>query len=71
MHETVTIERIAWSLAEISKATGLSLGFLRNDVRRGALATRKFGRRILVLDKDLRTYLANGSGKNQEGNAAH
>jgi hypothetical protein len=61
MQENVTIQRIAWSLAEISEATGLSLGFLRNDVRRGALPVRKFGRRVLVLDQDLRAYLDKGS----------
>lgn len=61
MQENVTIQRIAWSLAEISEATGLSLGFLRNDVRRGALPVREFGRRVLVLDQDLRAYLDKGS----------
>jgi excisionase family DNA binding protein len=57
MHETVTSQRIAWSVAEISKATGLSVGFLRNDVRRGVLKIKKFGRRVLVLDEELRRYL--------------
>lgn len=63
MQGNVTTQRIAWSLAEISDATGLSLGFLRNDIRRGSLPIRKFGRRILVLDEDLKTYLSNGSSK--------
>lgn len=66
MQENVTIRGVAWSLAEISEATGLSIGFLRNDVRRGALPTRKFGRRVLVLDEDLRSYLIQGSTKNEE-----
>jgi hypothetical protein len=61
MQENATIQRVAWSLGEISEATGLSLGFLRNDVRRGALPTRKFGRRVLVLDQDLKAYLETGS----------
>lgn len=63
MQTNVTAQRIAWSLREISDATGLSLGFLRNDVRRGTLPIRKFGRRVLVLDDDLKTYLSKGSGK--------
>lgn len=58
---TTSIQRIAWSLAEISKQTGLSLGFLRNEVRAERLPVRKFGRRVLVLDDDLRAYLARGS----------
>lgn len=53
--------RIAWSLADIAKQTGLSLGFLRNEVRGTRLPVRKFGRRVLVLDEDLRRYLAEGS----------
>lgn len=61
MQGNVTTQRIAWSLAEISEATGLSLGFLRNEVRRGTLPIKKFGRRVLVLEEDLRNYLAEGS----------
>jgi len=64
MRETVTSAKVAWSLADISKATGLSMGFLRNDARRGALRTRKFGRRVLVRDEDLREYLNEGSSAN-------
>ncbi len=61
MQQNVTLQRIAWSLADISKQTGLSLGFLRNEVRAARLPVRKFGRRVLVLDDDLRRYLAEGS----------
>ena len=57
MEQNITKERIALSLGDISEATGLSIGFLRNDVRRGALHIKKFGRRVLVLDADLRAYL--------------
>ncbi len=56
-----TQQRIAWSLIEIAKQTGLSLGFLRNEVRAGRLPVRRFGRRVLVLDEDLRRYLTEGS----------
>lgn len=59
--ESVTNQKIAWSLADISESTGLSIGFLRNDVRRGALVVRRFGRRVLVLEEDLKEYLIKGS----------
>jgi excisionase family DNA binding protein len=64
-------QRIAWSLAEISESTGLSLGFLRNDVRRGALPIKRFGRRVLVLKEDLENYLTKGSQRGicEEGEA--
>ncbi len=58
---TTSTQRAAWSLAEIATQTGLSLGFLRNEVRVARLPVRKFGRRVLVLDEDLRRYLTEGS----------
>ncbi len=61
--QTQTQERIAWSLADISKQTGLSLGYLRNEVRAKRLPIKKFGRRVLVLTNDLQTYLETGSGQ--------
>ena len=57
----ITQERLAWSLKDISKNTGLSMGFLRNEVRAKRLLIKKFGRRVLVLDSDLKSYLENGS----------
>lgn len=65
MDTPATTSRIAWSIAEIADVTGLSIGFLRNDVRRGALQVKKFGRRVLVLDSDLRAYLNQGSGRHE------
>ncbi len=63
MEVSVTSQKFAWSIAEISEATGLSVGFLRNEVRRGALPIKKFGRRVLVLATDLNDYLSRGSGQ--------
>jgi len=60
--ETYTVsQRMAWGLGEISEFTGLSLAFLRNEVRSGRLPIRRFGRRVLVKDEDLRAYLDLGS----------
>ncbi len=56
-----TSDRVAWSLAEISEQTGLSIGYLRNELRGGRLPVKRFGRRILVLEQDLREYLSRGS----------
>ena len=66
MQSNSTTERVAWSLREIANATGLSLGFLRNEVRRGVLRVKRFGRRVLVLDEDLKVYLSEGSHKEDE-----
>jgi hypothetical protein len=70
MHEHTTSQRVAWSLAEIAESMNLSIGFLRNEVRHGRLNVKKFGRRTLVLDEELRRYLAEGSPKESESEAA-
>ncbi|HYN26375.1 MAG TPA: helix-turn-helix domain-containing protein [Pyrinomonadaceae bacterium] len=56
-----TLQRLAWGLSEVSECTGLSVAFLRAELRAGRLPVRRFGRRVLVRDEDLKTYLSNGS----------
>jgi hypothetical protein len=51
-------ERRAYALAEMSYQTGLSIGFLKLEIRRGELRARYFGRRVLVLREDWESYLA-------------
>ena len=57
--------RMAWGLGEISECTGLSLGFLRAEVRAGRLPVRRFGRRVLVKNEDLEAYLERGSERSK------
>ena len=54
-------QRRTWSVQEIANITGLSKNFLRYEIRRENLPVRKFGRRVMVLNKDLEFYLENGS----------
>jgi excisionase family DNA binding protein len=63
-----TSQRLAWGLKEVSELTSLSVGFLRNEVRAGRLPIRRFGRRVLVRNEDLRVYLSRGSTHESEGN---
>ena len=56
-----TLQRLAWGLSEVSESTGLSVAFLRTEVRAGHLPVRRFGRRVLVRDEDLKNYLWRGS----------
>ena len=68
MDTSITSSKIAWSVLEISKATGLSAPFLRREIKSGVLPTKKFGRRILILDSALQAYLNKGSeGNKQQG----
>jgi excisionase family DNA binding protein len=50
-------ERIALSLAECARVTGLSVGKLRALARSGQLKTFRAGRRILVRPSDLEAAL--------------
>jgi excisionase family DNA binding protein len=68
MEELTTLRRMAWGLGEVAEFTGLSLAFLRNEVRAGRLPVRRFGRRVLVRDEDLKTYLEKGSDGNHRQN---
>ena len=61
MEDVVQQTRLAWALGEIAECTGLSLAFLRSEVRAGRLPVRRFGRRVLVKDDDLQVYLDLGS----------
>jgi excisionase family DNA binding protein len=56
-------ERIAWSVSEVSGRTGLSQAFVRKVIKSGKLRAKRAGRRVLVLDRDLRRYLGGGKTK--------
>jgi excisionase family DNA binding protein len=52
-----SVTRLGWSVAELSAALGVSKGFLRKEIRAGALPVRRLGRRVLVLNEDVQGYL--------------
>ena len=62
-----TLPRLAWGLHEVSECTGLSVAFLRAKVRAGRLPVRRFGRRVLIRDEDLKAYLERGSLRQPKG----
>jgi hypothetical protein len=51
-------ERLAWRLFQLASMLGVSVGFLRNEIRRGALVASKCSRAVIVLETDLQAYLA-------------
>ncbi|HLL76228.1 MAG TPA: excisionase family DNA-binding protein [Pyrinomonadaceae bacterium] len=51
-------QRLAWSVAAIEEATGLSQPFIRLKIHTGELPAKRVGRRVLVMDDDLRAFLA-------------
>lgn len=61
-HEnTQNNEKLAFSIKEMSNLTGLSQGFLRNEILNRRLTISRFGRRVLILREDLEKYLRNRS----------
>lgn len=50
-------DKVAWRLGGLASSLGTSVGFLRNEIRRGALIARKCGRTVIVLESDLQAYL--------------
>lgn len=64
--ETVSQNKLAWTLKEVSEATGLSLPFLRKEVKDLRLIAKRFGRRVVILESDLKNYLLQGSIGNQK-----
>lgn len=51
------IVKLAWRLDEAAAATGLSIQFLRKEVRANKLKTQRLGRCVVILDKELKRYL--------------
>jgi excisionase family DNA binding protein len=49
--------RVAHSIAEVCAATGLGRDGVYNAINAGRLTARKFGRRTVILDHDLRAFL--------------
>jgi excisionase family DNA binding protein len=55
---TEPITRLSWRLDEASRATGLSVNFLRKEIEAGELRSIKRGRCVILLDSDLKEYLS-------------
>jgi excisionase family DNA binding protein len=51
-------DKLAYSLKELASSLGVSVGFLRIEVRRGVLSTIRLGRRIVVPTDLAHRYLA-------------
>lgn len=50
--------RMAWSLADLARELSVSVPFLRLELKRGRLKGARLGRRVVILDEEVRRYLA-------------
>ncbi len=57
---SVTLDKIGFSVEEISSQTSLSKAYLRQKIREEWLKATYFGRRVVILRDDLIAFLKNG-----------
>jgi hypothetical protein len=50
--------KLGWTLADLAQSLSVSVPFLRLEVKRGRLRAAHLGRRVVVLDSEVRDYLA-------------
>jgi excisionase family DNA binding protein len=50
--------RLAYSIADVTKITGVGRSFIYEEIKVGRLPVRKAGRRTLIFEADLKAWLA-------------
>ena len=68
MQETITQNKMAYSIEQISAQTSLSKAFLRLEIKRGNLKAVRPGnsRRVIITAKSLEDYLNEGENDGQK-----
>ncbi len=59
--ETQSPPKLGWTLDELARSLSVSVPFIRLEVKRGRLKAAHLGRRVVVLDTEVRRYLAQAS----------
>ena len=57
MHLPLNSSRLTWRIEEIARDTGLSIPFIRKEIRERHLIAKKKGRCVIVMDSELKRYL--------------
>jgi excisionase family DNA binding protein len=61
--ERLSTPKLGWTLDELARSLGVSVPFLRLEVKRGRLRAAHLGRRVVLLDTEVRRYLAEASDR--------
>ena len=59
--ESLRSPKLGWTLDDLAHSLSVSVPFLRLEVKRGRLKAAHLGRRVVVLDSEVRRYLADAS----------
>ena len=59
--ERLSTPKLGWTLDELASSLGVSVPFIRLEVKRGRLKAAHLGRRVVVLDSEVHRYLAQAS----------
>lgn len=54
--------KLGWTFDELARSPGVSVPFLRLEVKHGRLKAAHLGRRVVVLDTEVKRYLAEAAG---------
>ena len=55
--------KLGWTFEELASSLSVSVPFLRLEVKRGRLKAAHLGRRVVLLDSDVRRYPAEASDR--------
>ncbi|UGX92328.1 helix-turn-helix domain-containing protein [Bradyrhizobium barranii subsp. barranii] len=55
---SATVIRLTHSIADVAEISGVGRSFLYEQIKLGRLVIKKAGRRSLVMDADLKSWLA-------------
>ena len=56
-------QKLGWTFEELARSLSVSVPFLRLEVKRGRLKAAHLGRRVVLLDTEVRRYLAQASDR--------
>lgn len=59
--ESPSTPKLGWTLDELARSLSVSVPFIRLEVKRGRLKAAHLGRRVVVLDSEVRRYLEQAS----------
>ena len=56
-----SVPKLGWTLDELARSLSVSVPFLRLELKRGRLKAAHLGRRVVILDTEVRRYLTEAS----------